>query len=189
MTREELEASILARFASIQKAQNPVKDYVTLRLKGAEDLIPVVKYLKEVLGFAYLEIVTAVDWLGPVGKEGFIRNPNFNVFLPEGATPQIQVTATAGVNYRPVFDLLWCLANIPQRLRLFLRLEVPRDQPVVPSLVSLFKAADWQERETFDLLGIRFEGHPNLTKILTPDFIKGFPLRKDYVHVKDQYDE
>jgi len=58
----------------------------------------------------------------------------------------------------------------------------------VPSLVGLFKAADWQEREIFDLFGIIFEGHPNLTKILTPDFIVGHPLRKDYVHLKDRFD-
>jgi len=59
----------------------------------------------------------------------------------------------------------------------------------VPSAYDLFKSADWQEREQFDLMGVTFEGHPNLTKILTPDFLVGHPLRKDYVHVKDKYDE
>ena len=56
-------------------------------------------------------------------------------------------------------------------------------------MCDLYKSADWQERETFDLYGIKFEGHPNLTKILTPSFTVGHPLRKDYVHVKDKYDE
>ncbi len=65
---------------------------------------------------------------------------------------------------------------------------MPRDGGKAPSLVKLFEAADWQEREVFDLLGVPFEGHPNLTKILLPDFIKGNPLRKDYVHVPDQFD-
>jgi NADH-quinone oxidoreductase subunit C len=55
--------------------------------------------------------------------------------------------------------------------------------------VPLFKSADWQERETFDLMGVSYEGHPNLTKILTPDFTVGHPLRKDYAHVKDRFDE
>ena len=58
----------------------------------------------------------------------------------------------------------------------------------IPTLVPLFAGADWQEREVYDLLGIVFEGHPNLTKILTPDFIQGHPLRKDYVHVPDRFD-
>ncbi|MBI4667768.1 MAG: NADH-quinone oxidoreductase subunit C [Elusimicrobia bacterium] len=60
--------------------------------------------------------------------------------------------------------------------------------PSAPSLTSVWKTADWQEREVYDLMGIVFEGHPNLKKILTPEFIQGHPLRKDYVHIKDKYD-
>jgi NADH:ubiquinone oxidoreductase subunit C len=81
------------------------------------------------------------------------------------------------------------LATIPEKVRLFVKLELPREKPTVPSLTNLFRAADWQEREAYDLLGIEFQGHPNLSKILTPDFISGHPLRKDYVHIKDHYDE
>lgn len=189
MTQEELLAKLSAELPELSKAAVGVKGYLTMRLKSPDQLLPAAKALKEELGFDYLEIVSATDWLGPVAAEGYIRNPNPNVFLPEGATPQTLPGRTAGVDYRPVFDLLYVFGNIAERIRLFVRLEIPRDNAKVPSLTGLFAAADWQERETYDLMGVVFEGHPNLSKILTPDFTQGHPLRKDYVHVKDKYDE
>lgn len=71
----------------------------------------------------------------------------------------------------------------------FLKLELPREgEPLVPSLAPLFASADWQERETYDLFGIRFEGHPNHTRILLWEGYPGWPLRKDYVHTPDRFD-
>jgi len=71
----------------------------------------------------------------------------------------------------------------------FVKLEIPREgEPNVPSLAGLFSSADWQERETFDLFGIRFDGHPNPTRILLWEGYPGWPLRKDYVHTPDRYD-
>lgn len=189
MTQDELLSKLIAKIPTLEKSAIQVKDYLTMRMKAADELLPAVKILKDDLGFDYLEMISATDWLGAVNAEGYIRNPNPNIFLADGATPQTIPTATPGFNYRPVIDLLWCLGNLQERTRVMLRLEVPRDKADVPSLTGLFKAADWQERELWDLMGIRFEGHPNLVKILTPDFTQGHPLRKDYVHVKDKYDE
>ena len=56
-----------------------------------------------------------------------------------------------------------------------------RQKPVVPSLVSLYQGADFQEREVYDLMGIEFEGHPNMKRILLWDGFQGHPLRKDYL--------
>lgn len=56
----------------------------------------------------------------------------------------------------------------------------PRDNPVVPSVVDIFPGVDWHEREAFDMYGIRFEGHPNLRRILCAEDWEGWPLRKDY---------
>ena len=189
MTQEELLSKITAKLPLLEKHPAQIKEYLTMKLKSAEDLLPIVKTLKNELGFDYLEIVTAVDWLGPVNPDGFIRNPNPNVFLPEGATPQNMPGATPNFPYRPAFEVVWLLGNLVENTKLFLRVELPRDEARVPSLTGLFKAADWQEREIFDLYGIRFDGHPNLTKILTPEFLIGHPLRKDYAHVPDRYDE
>jgi NADH-quinone oxidoreductase subunit C len=68
-------------------------------------------------------------------------------------------------------------------LHRYLRLRVPveEDDPRVPSLTGVWAGADWFERETFDLFGIQFDGHPDLKRILMPDDWEGFPLRKDYV--------
>ncbi len=189
MTQDELLSKLASKLPRLEKASAQVKDYLTMRLPSADELVPTAKLLKEDLGFDYLEMISATDWLGAVKPEGYIRNPNPNIFLAEGATPQSIPTATPGFNYHPAFELVWTFASIADRVRFFLRLEIPRDNPRVPTLTGLFKAADWQERELFDLMGILFDGHPNLIKILTPDFTQGHPLRKDYVHIKDKYDE
>ena len=64
------------------------------------------------------------------------------------------------------------------RLKVFL----PRDGSLsIPSLYGLFRGADWQERETFDMFGIVYEGHPHPKRLLMPEDWKGWPLRKDYV--------
>lgn len=188
MTQDELLSLIQSHNPKIEKAAAPVKDYLTVRLASKDQLVPLASFLKE-KGFDMLDMLTATDHLGPVDMKGFIRQQNFNTFLPDGATPEIESAATAGYPYRPAMDLLWSFLSVKDKLRLIVRLELPREGTSVPSLTPLFKSADWQERETFDLLGVRYEGHPNLTKILTPDFTVGHPLRKDYVHVKDRFDE
>ena len=64
--------------------------------------------------------------------------------------------------------------------RLTVKAYISEEKPSLPSVESLWKTADWQEREVFDLYGIKFEGHPNLIRIMNPDDFEGFPLRKDY---------
>jgi NAD(P)H-quinone oxidoreductase subunit J len=70
-------------------------------------------------------------------------------------------------------------ADRPDEIRL--KVFLPRENPVVPSVYWIWKAADWQERETFDMLGIVYEGHPNLKRLLMPEDWVGYPLRKDYI--------
>ena len=64
--------------------------------------------------------------------------------------------------------------------RVTVKAYIPEEKPSLPSVESLWKTADWQEREVFDLYGIKFEGHPNLIRIMNPDDYEGYPLRKDY---------
>ncbi len=135
-------------------------------------------------------MVSAVDYLGPVDMKGYIRQMNFNTFLPDGATPQIESAATTGYPYRPVIDLVWSFVSIKDSgARVRAPGDAARRAPRRRPCRGLFKTADWQEREIFDLYGVTYDGHPNLIKILTPDFLQGHPLRKDYAHIKDRYDE
>lgn len=70
-------------------------------------------------------------------------------------------------------------ADKPEEIRL--KVFLPRDNPKVPSVYWIWKAADWQEREAYDMFGIIYEGHPNLKRILMPEDWMGWPLRKDYI--------
>jgi NADH-quinone oxidoreductase subunit C len=80
----------------------------------------------------------------------------------------------------PRFDLNYHLVSIPRRDRLRLRVLLSGADPAVDSLVPVWSGANWLEREIFDLFGIRFNGHPDLRRILLPEDWEGYPLRKDY---------
>ena len=83
-------------------------------------------------------------------------------------------------------EVIYTLYSIPFHVTLHLKVIIDRDKPEVPSLCGIWKTADWHEREAFDLLGVQFVGHPNLTRILLPADWQGHPLRKDYVE-QDRY--
>jgi len=78
------------------------------------------------------------------------------------------------------FLVAYHLYSFAHNVRLRLRVAVPESDPVVPSVTAVWPTANWQEREVWDFFGIRFEGHPDLRRILMPDDWTGFPQRKDY---------
>jgi NADH-quinone oxidoreductase subunit C len=80
----------------------------------------------------------------------------------------------------PRFELNYQLLSLDRRERLRLRVWLNGADPVVSSVTSVWPTANWHERESFDLFGVRFEGHPDLKRILMPDDWEGHPLRKDY---------
>jgi NADH-quinone oxidoreductase subunit C len=80
----------------------------------------------------------------------------------------------------PRFDVVSMLASSSLRHRLCVKIGVEEKDPRVPSLTPLWKSANWLEREAFDMFGIRFDGHPDLRRILMYDAFEGHPLRKDY---------
>lgn len=79
------------------------------------------------------------------------------------------------------FGLVYHLISYKYRHELVLRVEIGREDPTIPSVVGVWPAAEWHEREAFDLMGIRFTGHPDLRRLMLPDDWEGHPLRKDYV--------
>lgn len=93
-----------------------------------------------------------------------------------------QVTATDWPGREPRFWLSYDLYSTTHRHRLRVKVGLPEEDPRVPSVVGLYPTADWHERETYDLFGIVFEGHPDLRRIMMTDDWVGHPLRKDYVY-------
>jgi NADH-quinone oxidoreductase subunit C len=83
------------------------------------------------------------------------------------------------------FGVVYHLTSMPYQLQLVLKVSKQNDRseddlPSFPSVSSVYRTADWHEREAYDLVGIFFEGHPDLRRILLPDDWEGYPLRKDY---------
>lgn len=94
----------------------------------------------------------------------------------------------SAVDYHPEakFELVYHLTSIPYQSQLVLKVELFNDRklnqlPQVPSVSGVWRTADWHEREAFDLMGVFFENHPDLRRILLPDDWEGYPLRKDYM--------
>ncbi len=92
------------------------------------------------------------------------------------------LTCITAVDYYDYFELVYQLTSLKHNHSLVLKTRCyDRDKPAVPSVVSLWRGADFQEREIYDLMGISFEGHPNLKHIVLWDGFEGHPLRKDYL--------
>ena len=95
----------------------------------------------------------------------------------------VDVTCVDYLNYRDAtdrFGLVYLLANTITNERLTVRVFVNEPDLTVPSMVPLWAGANWLEREVWDMFGIRFEGHPDLRRILMPEEFAAHPLRKDY---------
>ena len=107
-------------------------------------------------GFELLADLTAVDYLTHPGRT-----------LPDTVAPER-------------FELAVVLLSISRSERVRLRVQVPECDPVVRSVWDLYRGAEAMEREVFDMFGIVFDGHPDLTRILMPEDWEGHPLRKDY---------
>ena len=89
----------------------------------------------------------------------------------------LDVTAVDDPDHDERFDLQYLLYSMSAHA--WLRLKV-RTQETVPSITPLFRGADWYEREVYDLFGVQFDGHPNLSRIMMPDDWDGHPLRRDH---------
>ncbi len=95
----------------------------------------------------------------------------------------VRLSGLTGVDWYPAeprFEVVYLLHSIERNVRLRLKVRLSGANPEVDSVCPVWKGADWYERETFDLFGIRFRNHPNLTRLMMPDGWEGHPLRKDY---------
>jgi len=100
-------------------------------------------------------------------------------------TPELDfsyLTHISAVDYYNYFELVYQLTSIQHKHSLVIKTRCyDRQNPVVPSVVKLWRGADFQEREIYDLMGVSFEGHPNLKRIALWQGFEGHPLRKDYL--------
>ncbi len=86
-----------------------------------------------------------------------------------------------GVDYKDRIEVVYHLYSYRYRHGCVLKVKLPRDDPTVATVEEIWKSANWMEREIFDLLGVTFEGHSDMRRILMPEDWPGYPLRKDFV--------
>lgn len=119
-----------------------------------------------------------VQWIAKVCRELYENPQTYFDFLA-------CLTAIDNGPAKGTMEIFYNLYSIPYELKLVLKVEFPRnkegeDLPSVPSVSHIWRTADWHEREAYDLMGIQFEGHPDLRRILLTADWEGHPLRKDY---------
>jgi NADH/F420H2 dehydrogenase subunit C len=86
----------------------------------------------------------------------------------------------SGVDWLSRMEVVYDLSSLRHANKVHLRVPVTRESPVLPTVTDIWRGANWHERECFDLFGVRFEGHPDLRRILLSEDWVGYPLRKDY---------
>jgi NADH:ubiquinone oxidoreductase subunit C len=145
-----------------------------------ERLLEAVTYLRDELGFWFLSDISATDYLR------WRSDPNeVSGYIGTAAGRDLNVPSTQGLARLPQakpkrFSVNYHLLALREgALRVRVQIWLDDGQPVA-SVVPVWPTADWHEREAFDMMGIRFEGHPNLSRILMEDDWAGHPLRKDY---------
>ena len=141
-------------------------------------LVEALTHLRDAEGFNFLSDISAADYLGwgGVGVSGYIGTASgrdLNLPATQGlqALPKPKAKRFA-LNYH-----LLSVGDRPRRVRVQAWVD---DGEAVPSVIHVWPTADWHEREAWDLMGIPFDGHPNLKRILLEDDWEGHPLRKDY---------
>ncbi len=135
-------------------------------------------HLRDAEGFRFLSDIAAADYLGwgEAGVAGYWGNPAGRDANSPGSWGLTRLPEPRPKRFSVAYHLLALQKGAPR-----VRLQVWCDDgEPVPSVVPVWPTADWHEREAFDLMGIVFEGHPNLVRILMSEDWEGHPLRKDY---------
>jgi NADH-quinone oxidoreductase subunit C len=143
-----------------------------------EHLVEAAEHCRDELGFNVLSDISPTDYLGwgDKGVAGYWGNETGRDLNAPGSWGLQKLPEPKPTRFSVSYHLL-ALGPDPRRLRLQVWCE---DGEPLPSVVSVWPTADWHEREAWDMMGIRFDGHPNLVRILMEDDWEGHPLRKDY---------
>jgi NADH-quinone oxidoreductase subunit C len=135
--------------------------------------------LFEDLAFEYFGFLSAIDWLpSPFGRS--MDADVDKVIAAEDRVSPADITERGTTGGETRFQILARLYSVSRRQGLILKADVPDDTLTVPSWSRTYGGANWHERETWEMFGIDFEGHPGLRHLYLPSDFEGFPLRKDY---------
>ena len=138
--------------AGVPASTSTGQDVIFPSVAGYHEVVTAYK----VAGFDMLCDLTATDYLTHPGRH-----------LPDGVSPER-------------FEVVTNLLSLAAARRVRIRVQLPEDDAVIASVWDLYPGCEAMEREVFDMFGIRFSGHPDLTRILMPEDWEGYPLRKDY---------
>lgn len=106
--------------------------------------------------------------------------------LKESSETNFEFLVLAGsVELKDTFQMVYNLHSLKTKKSLRIKVSTNKTNPEIPSVSQIWSTCDWYEREAYDMMGIKFSGHPNLKRILNPDNWEGFPLRKDYIPPSD----
>jgi NADH-quinone oxidoreductase subunit C len=153
------------------------RGYTTVVVDPAR-LVDACVYLRDEQGFNFLSDIAATDYLGWGDRDvaGYIGTADGRDLNSPGSQGYARVPESKPKRFAVTYQLLR-VGDDPARLCVQVWLD--EDEPIA-SVVHVWPAADWFEREAWDMMGIRFDGHPNLVRILMPEDWDGHPLRKDY---------
>ncbi len=167
--------------ASVELINNPSPSGQHSLLVSGKDIRAVAEFLRDSLGFDFCSNVTGVDWPPRMVKETVTRKESV-----DGVEKEIKETVERDVpGFLEAVYHLFSIAKKSGPLTLRVRTGDREKDISVPSLTPVWKSADFQEREAYDLFGIRFDGHPDLRRILMWDEFADHPMRKDYVAPDD----
>ena len=136
--------------------------------------------IKAQLPAAVLEVVEkAIDPFAVIDPAAIVDVGRFLRDDPETAMDCL--SNESGVDYKDRIEVVYHLFSYSHRHGAVLKVKLPRDNPAVATMETVWKSANWMEREIFDLVGVTFEGHSDLRRLLMPEDWPGHPLRKDFV--------
>ena len=196
-TVEEIKAAILAAVpgAAVKIMPNPSPSAQQSLLIGAEHAMAIAMFLRDdaELALDYLSNVTGVDWLDKEIAEKIKVTRQVAKPVEGGEPGQVEMVDETveetrkhvEPGYLEVVYHLFSMAKKHGPVVLRMRTANRTDKVELPSLTPVWRSAEFQEREVFDLFGIVFKGHPDLRRILMWDEFKDFPMRRDYVEPDD----
>ena len=133
-------------------------EFETISIKvSVENWISSHELLRDKFDLKYFSWLSAIDWDNEVSV---------------GDAPKEEVT--------PSFEIVTCLSSVDNSNLITISTKVTKEESSIPSLVGVYVGANWHEREAFEMFGIDFEGHPNLTKLYLPDGYEGNPMLKSF---------